>query len=135
MLEGKRWVPSRGASDEALTKLVDVSPLSLPESYLACLTESNGGEGPLGVQPFWLLLYPAEEVTEIETEGSYHEFFPGLFVIGSNGAGEAVALRTDKDGEARVVFFDMTNSDLDESVVVLANSFDELLGLIENRQV
>lgn len=134
MLERKKWVLRDSAPKELLTQLAAIAPITLPESYLALLSDSNGGEGPLSVQPFWLVLYPAEEVAVIESEGRYHEFFPGLFVIGSNGGGEAIALRSDGEGEAKVVFFDMTNCDLDESVATLATSFEELFGLLENRQ-
>lgn len=132
MLANKDWQRKAPASDEALTRLAWIAPFPLPESYLDFLAYSDGGEGPLGVEPRWLVLDPIETVVGTETSGTFHEFFPNHFVIGSNGAGEAIALTKGKGGKAKVVYFDMTNTDLGESVVELATSFEELTALIEN---
>lgn len=113
-------------------KLTSAAPFPLPESYINLLANSDGGEGPLCVQPDWLILYSAEEVTEIETSETFNGFFPGYFVIGGNGGGEAIALTQDKDGNEKVVFFDMANIDLEENVEELAPSFEELISLIED---
>lgn len=64
--------------------------------------------------------------------GTFHEFFPNHFVIGSNEAGEAIALTENKGGCAKIVYFDMSNSDLNESAVDLASSFEDLTSLIES---
>lgn len=132
MLDDKNWQRKAPASDEAIKRLASIAPLPLPESYLGFLAYSDGGEGPLGAQPFWLALDPIETVVGTETSGTFHEIFPNHFVIGSNGAGEAIALTKGKNGKAKVVYFDMTNTDLGESVVELAASFEELIALIEN---
>ena len=110
------------------------APVPLPESYVKFLTDSNGGEGPLCVQPDWLILYTAEEVAGIETKGTFHEFFPNHFVIGSNGGGEGIALIAGKSGVEKVVYFDMTNSNLEESVVPLAPSFEGLISLFKDHK-
>ncbi|MER8885693.1 SMI1/KNR4 family protein [Mesorhizobium sp. M0904] len=130
MLEGREWRKKDGASDEAIEKLRDVGPLVLPESYVALLSFSNGGEGPLPVQPLWLALHAAEEVIEIEQQGTFKEFFPGFFVIGSNGGGEAIAFDLRTVGLYPLVAFDMTNIDLVESVWPIAPDFDAFLDLI-----
>ena len=130
MLDGREWHKVDGASPEAIAQLRAVAPVDLPQSYLSFLTFSNGGEGPLAVQPFCLCLYPAEEVIQIEREGTFREFFPGLFVIGGNGGGEAVALDLRGSEPYRLVAFDMTNIDLSESILPIAPSFDAALPLI-----
>jgi hypothetical protein len=82
------------------------------------------------VDPFNLCLYSAEEVIEIERERWYREFFPGLFVIGGNGGGEAIALDVRGAEPWPVVYFDMTNIDLQESVQPLAPDFDSFIAII-----
>ena len=84
------------------------------------------------VQPSWLCLDAAEKVTKGAMNGIFQEFFSGYFVIGSNGAGEAIAFDCCTDGDMKIVYFDMTNIELDESVQPLASSFDELLELVED---
>lgn len=129
MLEGK-WFNVEGASPEALSGLRVVSPASLPESYYALLAYSNGGEGPLCVQPLWLSLFPSEEVVRLLLAGTFRDGFPNLLVIGSNGAGEAVAFDLGASEPYPVVAFDMSNGEGAEAIQPMADSFDELLDLI-----
>jgi hypothetical protein len=91
VLEDREWHGAEGASSAAVVLLNSVAPVDLPESYYSLLSFSNGGEGPLPVQPLWLSLYPAAEVVQIERDGTFREFFAKLFVISGNGGGEAVA--------------------------------------------
>lgn len=130
MLEGQEWHKADGASSAALAQLRAVAPAELPESYFSLLTFSNGGEGPLAVQPFWLCLYLAEEVVQIEQDGDFKEFFDSFFVIGGNGGGEAVAFDLRESTPYPLVAFDMTNIDLSESVWQIAPCFDDALELI-----
>ncbi len=110
--------------------LKSVATVDLPGSYYSLLSFSNGGEGPLPVQPLWLCLYPAEEVCQIERDGIFHEFFAKLFVIGGSGGGEAVAFDLRESEPYPIVAFDMTNIDLPESVWPVAPSFEAALELI-----
>ena len=103
------------------------SPLRpFTESYFSLLRYSNGGEGPLPVHPLWLCLHPAEQVIENAREGIFS--FPGMFVIGSNGAGEAIAFDLRGTGSPPLVHFDMI--DPEESVLTIALTFDIALTLI-----
>lgn len=130
MFAGREWFKNDGASAEALDRLAAVAPFQLPQSYFAVLRYSNGGEGPLPVDPWTFCLDPAEFATETEQSGTFREFFPGLFVIGSNGAGEAFALDARSPESLCVVRFDMTNCDLAESVIRMAPDFDSFLKLV-----
>jgi hypothetical protein len=127
---GREWHPASAASATALADLRSVAPARLPATYLELLAFSNGGEGPLPVAPFNLCLYSAEDVIEIERECSYREFFPGLFVIGGSGGGEAIALDVRGAEPWPVVYFDTTNIDLQESVQPLAPDFDSFITMI-----
>jgi len=129
-LEGRIWRKKEGASGAAIAGLRAVTPASLPETYFSFLAFSNGGEGPLPVQPLWLSLYSAEDVAAIAEQGTFDEFFPGLFVIGSNGAGEGVAFDLRVSEPYPLVAFDMTNADLAESILPIAPHFGAALELI-----
>jgi hypothetical protein len=63
--------------------------IAWPADYAAVLAEHDGVQGDVGE---WLLvLWPAEELVERNT-GDHMEFFPGLVLVGGDGAGEALAL-------------------------------------------
>jgi hypothetical protein len=124
------WRAEVPASEPELQRLREVSPIELPVSYLEMLSKTNGYEGSLSIQPYCLVLHPAEEVLEIAQSGTFSEFFPGLFVIGGNGAGEAIALDANTGRDGRIVMFDMTNIDPSESKRELAPTFDELLSKV-----
>ena len=130
VLEGREWLKVEGASSEAIALLKSIAPVDLPENYYSLLSFSNGGEGPLAVQPLWFCLYAAEDAAQIERDGTFQEFFEGLFVIGGNGGGEVVAFDLRESEPYPLVTFDMTNVNLPESVQPIAPSFDAALELI-----
>lgn len=130
MLQGREWHKVDGASSDAIAALKSIAPVDLPESYYSLLSFSNGGEGPLAVQPLWFCLYPAEEAAQIEGDRVFREFFEGLFVIGGNGGGEAFAFDLRETEPYPLVAFDMTNINLSESVRSIAPSFDAAMELI-----
>ena len=130
ILQGREWSKGDGATSEALAKLKGTAPAPLPEAYLDLLSFGDGGEGPLPVEPFWFVLYSAEESAKIEQGAEFGDFFPGLFVIGGNGGGEAIALDLTIKGRPPVVYFDMTNIDRLESVRPLAPDFEAFADLI-----
>jgi hypothetical protein len=130
MLEGREWVKAEEASSAAIDMLANAAPVTLPSNLLNLLRFTNGGEGPLPVPPLWFILYPAEEMAQIERDGTFKEFFPGFFVIGGNGGGDAIALDFRSTTDSPVVSFDMTNIDLEESVCPIASNFDAFLELI-----
>jgi hypothetical protein len=130
MLDGRQWFKNEGASEEAIARLSGIAPLELPNSYLALLRFSNGGEGPLPIDPWNFSLDSAELAADTEESGKLKEFFPHLFVIGTSGGGDAIALDASAPAPQPVVQFDMTNCNLEESVRKLARHFDAFLDLI-----
>lgn len=133
MLEDKDWQIQAGAAASEIAGLIAASAHPLPADYLSYLNFSNGGEGPLSIYPLWLVLDNAAFVAHSLREGTFAEFFPGLVVIGSNGAGEAIAFDFRQGVANGIVCFDMTNSDLTESIQHLAASFTELISLLPPR--
>lgn len=123
------WHRLTGASEGDLSALRLAAPEGVPSQYFDLLARTNGGEGPLPVQPCWFVLSSADQALNDWTSGTFSEFFPGLFVFGTNGGGEAFAFDTKSTG-ARIVCFDTTNIDLAESVVELATSMGDFIDLI-----
>jgi hypothetical protein len=127
---GRDWQGAEGASAAALQALRDAAPTPLPERYFELLEQTNGGEGVLPVQPLNFCLYSAEEAAQCAREGTFRDHFPGLFAFAGNGAGEVIAFDLRQDPAGPIVYFDVCNSDLEESVVPLAESFDDLVEMI-----
>ena len=65
----------------------------LPESYLRLLAASNGVEGFVAGDSY-LMLWPIEELPELNKGYAVDEFIPGLVLIGSNGSNDAYAIDT-----------------------------------------
>lgn len=78
----------------AVAALSVASRAELPEDYLSLLRRSNGGGGPLGVEPGWFQLWPAEEVLSLNRDYQVGKYVPGLLGFGSNGGGELLAFDT-----------------------------------------
>jgi hypothetical protein len=104
--------------------------MSAPGLLSSLLRTTNGGEGPLARQPYHLQLDSAETVAEAAVRKRYEEFFPGFVMIGSNGGGEFIALDARKPEPFPIVAIDMTNIDLEESVLPIAPDFDAFIDLI-----
>ena len=82
----KRWgefVFNKPYAGEIIEKINEVI---LPKDYVAFMKNHNGGEGDIGET--WLILYPMEELQEINDDYEIEEFLPGHIIIGSNGSGE-----------------------------------------------
>lgn len=125
----REWHGREGASSAELDGFRSFIPTTLPQGYYDLLGFSNGGEGPFGVQPCWFVLDTTEEAATAWTDKVHAEFFPDLFVFGSNGGGEAFAFDLNADG-VRIVYFDAMNTNLADSVVELATSMDAFIDLI-----
>ena len=121
----------QGADDGAINRLTASSPVELPSEYLLFLRQSNGGEGPLPVQPFYFHACSAGDVALTMEQKRHEEFFPGFIMIGSNGGGEYVAFDIRESAPWPVVAIDMTNINLAESVQEIApnfSAFSEMIG-------
>lgn len=123
MLEGRDWHTKKGASPEELAQLRVSAPASLPSRYLDLLTFSNGGEGPLAVNPFHFQLDPASMVADTILCGNHGQAdLAGFLIIGSNGGGEYVAFDTRGTTPWPIVTIDMVAGG--DSAEVIALDFD-----------
>lgn len=126
----REWYRVPGAAQDLIDCLRSTTPVELPSGYYELLRFSNGGEGPLAVQPFYFQLDPAEYMLETIRNGTHEEFFPGFLMFGSNGGGEFVAFDLRGSSPWPVVYIDMVAGP--ESVELVAPDFDgfvELIGL------
>lgn len=123
MLEGRDWFRVGGASADELARLQAVVPNHLPERYLDLLAFTNGGEGPLAVQPFNLCLDPAAIVAETANDGNHGRAdMQGFLIFGGNGGGEFLAFDTRGGAPWPVVAIDMVAGG--GSAVLVASDFD-----------
>ncbi len=91
----------------------------LPTDYVQFLQQMNGGEGSLGKA--YVALWRVEELGDRNAGYEVAEFAPGLFLFGSNGAGEAFAFdtRTDQFRIVAVPFISM--DDLRDAIAIATN--------------
>jgi hypothetical protein len=66
----------------------------LPDAYLAQVRQDDGAEGDLAVQPGWIALWPAADVTCHNAGYQVSERLSGFLGFGSNGGGELLAFDT-----------------------------------------
>jgi hypothetical protein len=92
----------------------------LPADYVQFLQKMNGGEGSLGENAY-VALWRVEELGDRNVGYEVAEFAPGLFLFGSNGAGEAFAFdaRSDQFCIVAVPFIGM--DDLRDAIVIATN--------------
>jgi hypothetical protein len=87
LAKSKGEAPASPSSIEALKAAL---PFALPADYAQFLLQANGGEGHVGES--FLRLWSVEELLERQLPAEIAEYVPGLFLVGSNGGGEAYAL-------------------------------------------
>lgn len=79
--------------------VTEINGVNLPQNYVDFMTEHNGGEGDIGES--WLVLYPIEDLREINNDYNIPEFLPNHIIIGSNGGEEFFGI--DSDGRYFIV--------------------------------
>ena len=126
----RTWFRQPGASEKALQDLRAGAEINLPAEYFDLLAYSNGGEGPISVQPYNFCLDPAERSTMRWISKECEAFFPGFFMFGGTGGGDYIAFDLRGAQPWPVVAIDMTNIDLPESVMLIAKDFSLFLSLV-----
>lgn len=69
-------------------EITEINGVRLPENYIEFMKLHNGGEGDIGEDAGWLVLYPMEELREVNNDEYIRECLPEGIIIGSNGAEE-----------------------------------------------
>jgi SMI1 / KNR4 family (SUKH-1) len=108
----------RGASALSLKKLQE-SVVGLPLQYIDFLSQHNGGEAPLMVQPLTLCLDTAEFALSCWQSNTYSKDLPCFFVFASNGAGTLIAFDLSSKHQPPVVSFDPIDPTGSNEIVAL----------------
>jgi len=128
-VESAVWRGESPASEVAIQQLLSNSGIALPAAYLNHLRCSNGGEGDLSIEPYWVSFWKAEEVVELNRSYEVAQNIPGFFGFGSNGGGELLAFKV-SDSEPfpiyRVPFIVMAQED----AVLIAQDFETFQGTL-----
>ena len=82
----KKWGTFKFNTSYIGEMIEKINEVVLPKDYVEFMKKHNGGEGDIGET--WLILYPLEELQEINDDYEIEEFLPGHIIIGSNGGGE-----------------------------------------------
>ncbi|WP_053059952.1 MULTISPECIES: SMI1/KNR4 family protein [Burkholderia cepacia complex] len=126
MMDSKRlanWHWNEGASNQAVSDLIALIEIPLPDDYLTFLREHNGGEGFIDNE--YLMLWRAEDIVTFNEEYEVAEYAPGLLLFGSNGGGEAYAFDT-RVSPMQIVEVPFIGMDLAD-VIPIAGSLTTLL--------
>ena len=125
--ENKDWYKFEGATDGEINQLINAVDFELPQKYLELLRFSNGGEGPLLVQPFNFVLDSINDAISMLSVEHYQISSPDHFIFGGNGGGELIAINV-KTGES--VSIDATNANLEEGSLLVAKCFEDFVKYI-----
>ena len=98
----------------------------LPESYMFFLETANGGEGFIGER--YAQLWRAEDLIDANRAYKTAEFAPNLFLIGSDGGGEAYAF--DVSGDDPQVF-EVPFIGMPSHARAIASSFHSFIGTLK----
>lgn len=112
---------NKPASDEDIYKIPHVE--RLPTDYIDFLKLGNGGHGTVGEEH--LIIFRAEEISQINESAAVERFAPGLLIFASNGGGQSYAFDL-RDKQIKIVkFYDFDLGDEEPSFC--ADSFNGLL--------
>ncbi|MCM2256893.1 MAG: SMI1/KNR4 family protein [Vicinamibacteria bacterium] len=93
---GPAWPP-------IVDELVAAWGSRLPAAYVSLLMRCNGGEGTLPVHPHRAILWPADEVLQLNDHFDVGHAYPGLLGIGGDGGANLIAFDTRPPHPWRVV--------------------------------
>ena len=96
----------------------EINGVELPRQYIDFMLLHNGGEGDLGET--WFILYPMEELEEINEDYEVDRYLPGRIIIGSNGGGELYGI--DSEGN----YFNVPEMMDEEDITSFGTDLDQL---------
>ncbi len=112
-----RWEDYNWGEPYVGKKIDKVNNMSLPKEYVDFMKLHNGGEGDIGNA--YLVLFPLEELQEINEDYAIEEELPGHIIIGNNGSGELYGINS--NGE----YFNVPFIIEKEYLTILGSTLDE----------
>lgn len=129
MLEDRNWHALPPATSDELLAIREAFPLGMPSAYFDLLAETNGGEGPLPVNPYNFCLDSVATALDAFRSRNYDRpDLDGFIIFGGNGGGELIAIDMRGGLPGAVVTIDMVAGP--ESAEVVATNFDEFVSII-----
>jgi cell wall assembly regulator SMI1 len=118
-------------SEDLISEFERKQEVRLPRSYREFLRLGNGGEGAIGDFGY-ANLWKLEDITELNRNYQVEEYLPGYLLIGSDGSGEAFAIKKDSPDEyyVQVPFIGLS----EEDCMHVGNTFDEFLSKLASEQ-
>lgn len=136
----QRWERYPGADHDAIDQLALVARGRLPTAHLRFLGWSDGGEGPLAVDPYWIELDDVAFLLTTLEDPDLATLNDSFLMIGKGREGQWIALDLRADGVSPVVWIDNAlvdgfetftrAADINAHVHPVAPDFDALLPLI-----
>ena len=82
-----------GATEQSLLTLSERAGIKFPHQYIEFMRFSNGAEGAIGPNNY-LVIWPVNEIKELNEGYAVDEFTPGLALFGGDGGNTAYAFDT-----------------------------------------
>lgn len=129
MLEGRKWFAKAPATIDELSEIRSAFPASMPSAYFNLLAETNGGEGPLPVNPYNFCLDPVVTALDAFRSRNYDRAdLDGFLIFGGDGSRELIAIDMRSGLPGAVVTIDMVAGP--ESAEVVATNFEEFVSIV-----
>lgn len=119
----------QSSSKEALDNIEESLQIVLPDEYREFMVEHNGAEGAIGENNY-LVIWPVEEVVELNEAYGVSDFTPSLVYFGSDGGGVAYAFDK-RTVPINIVKFPFDSIHIEDAEQV-ANSFGEFIKAIHD---
>jgi hypothetical protein len=117
------------ASENQIAEFERNERLSLPQCYRDFLKTGNGGEGAVGEYGY-ACFWKIEDIAGLNFAYHVQEYLPGYLVIGSDGGGEAFAIKRDEGCFFQVPFVGLSGDDC----IFMGNVFGEFLANLSSKQ-
>lgn len=108
--------------------LLSAIDCKFPSDYIEFMKEQNGGEGFIG-EGRYVRFWPLEELLEANEDYTVHEFAPDIFLVGSDGGGNAFGLKRKEGIFIEVPFIGMSNDD----AIDCGKDFKEFLSFLADQ--
>jgi hypothetical protein len=120
--DGSGWTKSPAALPHEVDALHTKATI-LPTEYLELIRHSNGGFGPLDISPYYLCLWPVEDIQPSNERLEMSQNIPGFFAFGDNGSEELFVFSM---VDAKIYAIMKTQLEAEQAELV-ADSFVELI--------
>ena len=117
-------------SEEIVIVVEEKLNINFPKDYREFVLESNGVAGAIGDNAY-LIIWPIEELVDLNEGYGVEKFTPGLVYFGSDGGGMAYAFDVRKE-QMKIVEIPFESIHIEDANVI-ADTFEDFLNVIYKR--